>query len=106
MQKFDITCQERYFYKKTLALDFGRLASIDHIDFSLPDDSPATKLLLNSKASENEFRLFTGCPVWGEKEWLGMIYPKDAKDRELLFHYSRQFNCIELNTTYYRIPTP
>lgn len=87
-------------------MDFGRLASVDHIDFSLPADVAATKLLLNSKASKETFQLFTGCPVWGEKEWLGTIYPKNAKDKELLSLYSRQFNCIELNTTYYRIPTP
>ncbi len=87
-------------------MDFGRLPSIDHVDFSLPKDLPATKILLNSKSSGEKFQLFVGCPVWGEKEWLGTIYPKDAKDRDLLFHYSRQFNCIELNTTYYRIPSP
>jgi uncharacterized protein YecE (DUF72 family) len=87
-------------------VDFGRLPSVDHVDFSLPADASGTKLLLNSKASNNNFELFVGCPVWGEKEWLGTIYPKAAKDRDLLFHYSRQFNSIELNTTYYRVPSP
>ncbi len=87
-------------------MDFGRLPSVDHVDFSLPVDDPGTKLILNNKASDTPFQIFPGCPVWGEKEWLGSIYPKNAKDRDLLFHYSRQFNCIELNTTYYRNPDP
>jgi uncharacterized protein YecE (DUF72 family) len=87
-------------------VDFGRLPSVDQVDFSLPADDVGTKLLLNSKASDRSFRVFPGCPVWGEKEWLGTIYPKKTKDRDLLFHYSRQFNCIELNTTYYSIPPP
>jgi uncharacterized protein YecE (DUF72 family) len=87
-------------------VDFGRLPSVDHVDFSLPADDEKTKILLNSKSSGKIFQLFPGCPVWGEKEWLGTIYPKNAKDKDLLFHYSRQFNCIELNTTYYRVPSP
>jgi uncharacterized protein YecE (DUF72 family) len=38
------------------------------------------------------------------KEWLGSFYPKNAKAQDFLRFYSRQFNTIELNSTYYRIP--
>ncbi len=87
-------------------MDFGRLPTVDHVDFSLPADPPGNKLLLNSKASGEDFRLYIGAPVWGAKEWMGTIYPKDASEKQFLFHYSRQFNSIELNQTYYRIPSP
>jgi uncharacterized protein YecE (DUF72 family) len=91
-------------FVKKIHLDFGRLPSIDHVDFTLPADFAGNKILLNSKSQNVPFNLFVGCPVWGEKEWLGTIYPKNAKEKDLLSYYSRQFNCIELNTTYYRIP--
>lgn len=94
------------FLAKTFPLDFGRLASVDHVNFALPADFSGNKILLNSKSKGEKFKLFVGCPVWGEKEWLGNIYPKATKEKDFLFHYSRQFNCIELNMTYYRIPTP
>ena len=38
------------------------------------------------------------------KEWVGTIYPKNAKPKDFLAHYARQFNTIELNSTHYGIP--
>jgi uncharacterized protein YecE (DUF72 family) len=34
------------------------------------------------------------------------VYPSSAREKDFLYHYSRQFNTIELNTTHYRIPDP
>src|SRR5690606_37823878 len=50
-------------------------------------------------------KLYFGSPAWGNKLWLGKLYPKKTKPNEFLHHYSRSFNSIELNTTHYRIPT-
>ncbi|NJN77285.1 MAG: DUF72 domain-containing protein [Saprospiraceae bacterium] len=33
------------------------------------------------------------------------MYPTGTKSNKFLFHYGKQFNTIELNTTHYRIPT-
>ncbi|TND08292.1 MAG: protein of unknown function DUF72 [Bacteroidetes bacterium] len=87
-------------------MDFGRLADITRVDFSLPPDDPANKAVLNTFSSKGQPRFFAGCPVWGEKEWLGLIYPQDARNKDLLKYYAQQFNCIELNTTFYRMPVP
>jgi uncharacterized protein YecE (DUF72 family) len=38
------------------------------------------------------------------KEWVGSYYPKNSKTQDFLKLYARQFNTIELNSTYYRIP--
>lgn len=49
--------------------------------------------------------LFFGGPVWSCKEWVGKIFPPKTSAKDFLYHYSRYFNAIELNTTFYRIPT-
>ncbi|WP_373330873.1 DUF72 domain-containing protein [Salmonirosea aquatica] len=36
---------------------------------------------------------------------MGKIYPSNAKDKDFLYHYTRQFNTIELNMTHYQIPS-
>ncbi|QKG54790.1 DUF72 domain-containing protein [Hymenobacter sp. BRD67] len=49
-------------------------------------------------------RLYVGCPIWTNKEWLGSYFPLGAKEPDFLRYYAQQFNSIELNTTHYRIP--
>jgi uncharacterized protein YecE (DUF72 family) len=89
-------------------MDFGKLPSVDHIDFTLPHDPPGNAALLAELATESHHSLpqtlYIGATGWGMKEWVGSIYPKGAKPAEFLHHYTRQFNTIELNTTHYRIP--
>jgi uncharacterized protein YecE (DUF72 family) len=84
-------------------MDFGRLENIDHVDFSLPKDHPATTKILRGKATTNP-KVYIGCPIWTEKGWVGKIYPKGIKDKDYLKYYAKHFNSIELNTTHYRIP--
>ena len=44
---------------------------------------------------------------WFYKDWIGIVYPLDRRaiDDRLVF-LSRFFSCIEINTTFYRIPSP
>ncbi len=37
------------------------------------------------------------------EDWKGLIYPKSLKGSALP-HYARLFNCVEINTTFYRVP--
>jgi uncharacterized protein YecE (DUF72 family) len=37
-------------------------------------------------------------------DWVGVFYPPDLPKREWLAYYARQFDTVELNVTYYRIP--
>ena len=87
-------------------MDFGFLPDLETVDFRLPPDHPDTVRQLNLNAREVAVlpAFYIGAPQWLNKEWLGTLYPATAKDKEFLHHYARQFNTIELNTTYYRIP--
>ncbi len=86
-------------------MKFGKLPDISAVDFSLPADAPGTNASIASGASESQgLHFYIGCTGWGMSEWVGKVYPKGAKAKDFLYHYSRQFNTIELNTTHYRIP--
>jgi uncharacterized protein YecE (DUF72 family) len=82
-------------------MEFGKLEDISNVDWELPADDPTNASRVLGKG---DLRLRIGSPSWGNKHWRGKIYPKDAKDEEFLFHYTRSFTTIELNTTHYRIP--
>jgi uncharacterized protein YecE (DUF72 family) len=49
-------------------------------------------------------RLFIGTSGWVYKEWAGIFYPKDLKKTGELAHYASQFNSVEINATFYRLP--
>lgn len=89
-------------------MDFGKVdpLELEKIDFTLPPDAPGTRELLNTLERNNsKAALYIGCAKWGRKDWVGKIYPKGTKEGDFLSHYARHFNCIELNATFYRIPT-
>ena len=52
----------------------------------------------------NDF-YFIGSPVWGCAEYKGSIFPGKAPKATWLGHYSRVFNTVEGNSTFYGIPT-
>ncbi|GHN02964.1 hypothetical protein WSM22_44530 [Cytophagales bacterium WSM2-2] len=87
-------------------MDFGKVApeEIEQIDFKLPPDHPGTASVL-SEAKPGNSKIFVGCAKWGRKDWIGKIYPFKTKEADFLSHYSTHFNCIELNATFYRMPT-
>lgn len=86
-------------------MKFGKLQDISTVDFTLPPDDKGTSYFLNKLPKRTAVpQLYVGCTGWSMKEWLGKVYPKTAKAKDFLYHYSRQFNTIELNTTHYRIP--
>jgi uncharacterized protein YecE (DUF72 family) len=87
-------------------MEFGRVTSeeLDHIDFNLPPDKPDTTRVLQLNPVQKP-EVFVGCAKWGRKDWVGKIYPKGTKEGDFLSHYSKHFNCIELNATFYRMPT-
>lgn len=85
-------------------MDFGKVADLSKVDFSLPNDALYTNEVLTKK-SPDQPQIFIGAPVWSNKEWNGKIYPDNCKPAEMLHYYSRQFNSIELNVTHYTIPS-
>jgi uncharacterized protein YecE (DUF72 family) len=87
-------------------MDFGKLENISQVDFTLPPDHPYTGQVLRQTLGTSARQVYIGPPIWANKEWVGKIYPATAKDKDFLYHYARQFNTIELNSTHYQIPTP
>ncbi|HMQ48023.1 MAG TPA: DUF72 domain-containing protein [Saprospiraceae bacterium] len=87
-------------------MKFGKLNHLQNVDFRLPVDAESTQLFLSQKLGTSTApKLYIGCTGWSMKEWVGSVYPSDAKSKDYLKHYTRQFNTIELNTTHYAIPS-
>jgi uncharacterized protein YecE (DUF72 family) len=38
-------------------------------------------------------------------DWVGVVYPPELPAREQLAFYARQFSTVEMNVTYYRVPS-
>ncbi len=47
-----------------------------------------------------------GCSGWSYDGWVGTYYPSGTRPAEMLPYYSRDFDTVELNVTFYRFPTP
>lgn len=79
-------------------MQFGKVAFPELIDFSMPYDHVDTSKVL-AKAAQEPLRVYVGCAKWNRQDLKG-FYPRGIKDE--LTYYSRQFNSIELNATFYR----
>ncbi len=80
-------------------MQFGKVEYPEKIDFTLPQDHEATSRILKKTATKN-LSIYVGCAKWNRQDLKG-FYPRGTKDE--LEYYSRQFNSIELNATFYRI---
>ena len=50
-------------------------------------------------------RSFIGCSGYHYKEWRGLFYPQGLAMSKWLAYYTSQFRTLELNNTFYRMPT-
>jgi uncharacterized protein YecE (DUF72 family) len=46
-----------------------------------------------------------GCSGWNYKDWREVVYPKGLPQRRWLEHYATLFDTVEVNATFYRLPT-
>ena len=60
-------------------------------------------MLKAQTSKSNDLEVYVGCAKWNKKD-LKNFYPRGVKDE--LAYYSTQFNCIELNATFYRLFPP
>lgn len=82
-------------------MDFGKVASIEGINFSLPE----VKFTTNKATFDpSDVTIYVGASVWTNKNWIGEIYPNSVKASDYLKFYAKQFSCIELNSTFYALP--
>jgi uncharacterized protein YecE (DUF72 family) len=47
-----------------------------------------------------------GTSGWNYPEWKGSFYPSDLKPAAMLPYYAERFGTVEVNNTFYRMPTP
>ena len=80
-------------------MKFGQVSNPEEIDFTIPDDHPDTKSVLKGSKAK-DLKVYVGCAKWNKAD-LKNFYPKGTKEE--LGYYSSQFNCIELNATFYRL---
>lgn len=47
-----------------------------------------------------------GTSSFSDPGWLGTFYPRGTRPSDFLRHYATQFDCVEIDATYYAVPTP
>jgi uncharacterized protein YecE (DUF72 family) len=50
-------------------------------------------------------RAHVGCSGWLYRDWAGIVYPAGVRQRECFAYYATMFDTVELNTTFYRLPS-
>jgi uncharacterized protein YecE (DUF72 family) len=50
--------------------------------------------------------LHIGTSGWHYKHWKGTYYPADIKDADQFSLYAQQFSTVEINNSFYKLPTP
>ena len=59
-----------------------------------------------STPTQNKAKVFVGTSGFTYKHWgNGVFYPKETPQRKWLEFYAEHFNTVELNVTFYRLPT-
>jgi uncharacterized protein YecE (DUF72 family) len=89
-------------------MKFGRLeaSALSQISWALPTDPPATQALLDKLPLRTQAAsIYIGCSVWTDRSFVGTVYPRGTPGKDFLKIYCQQFNTVELNTTFYSIPS-
>ncbi len=64
-------------------------------------------IVLFTKKNKNncsEFMIYLGTSGWSYDDWIGKFYPEDLQKNEWLKFYSKKFNTVEVNASFYRLP--
>ena len=49
--------------------------------------------------------LYVGCSGWSYKGWIGTFYPSNLENKNWLLYYSKFFKFVEVDSTFYSIPS-
>ncbi len=55
---------------------------------------------------EDERKIWIGCSGWHYKHWKSIYYPPGTATADYLTYYLQDFNTVEINNSFYRLPTP
>ncbi len=85
-------------------MHFGRVPSPDDVRFDAVPSDPRTADALGGQRARRP-RLLIGAPIWGVTGWVGEVYPPKTRKQDFLRHYAHRFPTVELNPTFYSIPS-
>ena len=68
-----------------------------------PSGAPADAVGVNAT---NPANIHIGTCAWAHDDWRGVFYPEHLPSSDRLAFYSRSFAAIEVDSTFYHIPTP
>ncbi len=57
------------------------------------------------KMKLNDIKTFIGTSGWMYKHWKGPFYPEKISNEDMLKFYTDHFSTVEVNSTFYRLPT-
>jgi uncharacterized protein YecE (DUF72 family) len=61
--------------------------------------------LIQKVKNEFEPEYYVGCSGWHYDHWRILYYPPGTKKTEWLSFYAKQFNTVEINSSFYRLPS-
>jgi uncharacterized protein YecE (DUF72 family) len=50
--------------------------------------------------------IHVGCSGWVYKHWRGIFYPEGLPQKRWFEHYAQEFDTVEINASFYRVPLP
>src|SRR3954469_7103171 len=59
----------------------------------------------NTGMSERPHPILIGCSGWSYPDWEGAFYPEGMRAGEYLEYYADRFPIVEVDSTFYRVPT-
>src|ERR1051325_12090783 len=48
--------------------------------------------------------IHVGCSGWVYKHWRGLFYPEGLAQKRWFQHYAEEFDTVEINASFYRLP--
>ncbi len=70
-----------------------------------PTASRTTSARRTTNPGAEAMRVLVGSSGYSYKEWKGTFYPEDLPATEMLRYYAERFATVEINNTFYRMPT-
>lgn len=71
----------------------------------MPEDNPLVQPGLAGLGNPAAW-IHLGLTGWHEPRWRGLLYPAGTGGKDFLSYYSRSYATVELNSTFYALPSP
>ena len=77
----------------------------DLFEHLLPKPGPRHVEQLCRAQADLPAQLYLGTTSWSNEDWEGLVYPQGCASQDYIEHYSRVFGVVEVDSTWYRIPS-